>query len=44
MYITESSTQFYIITYMGKEAEKNGDMYVYRTDSLCWTPETNTTL
>ena len=44
LYITENSTQYYIITYMGKESEKNGDIYLYITESLCCTPETNTTL
>ena len=36
------STQYFVITYKGKESEKN--MYICITESLCCTPETNTTL
>ena len=40
---TPSSTQYSVITYMGKGSEKEW-MYIYVTDSLWCTPETNTTL
>ena len=36
-------TQYSVITYMGKESEKEW-IYVCITESLCCTPETNTTL
>ena len=39
LYSTGNSTQYSVITYMRKESEK-----VYITESLCCTPETNTTL
>ena len=35
-------TQYFVITYKGKESEKN--IYVYIAESLCSTLETNTTL
>ena len=34
--------QYLVITYNGKESEKS--MYIHKTESLCCTPETNTTL
>ena len=43
LYSTGNSTQYSVITYMGKEAKK-ADIYVCTTDSLCCTPETNTRL
>ena len=43
LYSTENYTQYFVITYKGKESEKI-DVYVYITESLCCTPETNTTL
>ena len=41
LYSTENSTQYSVMTYMGKES-KRVDRCM--TDSLCCTPETNTTL
>ena len=43
LYSTENSTPCSVMTYMGKQSKK-GDIYIYVTDSLCCTPETNTTL
>ena len=41
---TMNSSQYSVITYMGKESEKEW-IYVYiLTEPLCCTPETNTTL
>jgi len=37
LYSTGSYIQYLIIAYNGKESEK-----IYVTESLCWTPETNT--
>ena len=37
---TEKSTQWFLITYMGKRM----DIFIFMTDSLCHIPETNTTL
>ena len=42
MYSTGNSTQYFVITYKGKESEKKTDIYVCITESLCCTPETNT--
>ena len=39
-YSTGKSTKYCVITYMGKESEKEW-IYVYITDSLRCTPETN---
>ena len=36
-------TQYSVITYMGKESEKEW-IYVCITESLCFTPETNAIL
>ena len=48
LYNTGNYTQYSVITYMGKNLKKNGYMYIYInlciTDSLCCTPENNTTL
>ena len=33
-----------VMTYMGKESKKSVDICICITDSLCCTPETNTTL
>ena len=38
-YSTGNYTQYFVITYKGKESEKD-----YIAESLCCTPETNTTL
>ena len=38
-YSTGNNTQYFVITYKGKESEKE-----YITKSLCCTPETNMTL
>ena len=43
LYSTGKSTQQCVITYMGKESEKEW-IYVYVTDLLCCTPEANKTL
>ena len=37
-------TQYLSITYNGKESKERIDVYVCITDSLCHTPESNTTL
>ena len=37
MYNTENYIQYLVITYKGKESEKE---YIYKTESLCCTPET----
>ena len=42
-FIAQETTQFSVMAYMGKESKKQCYMY-YITDSLCFTPETNTTL
>ena len=46
LYGTGNYTQYFVITCKSKESEK--DMYVcvgvYKTESLCCTPETNTLL
>ena len=46
LYSTGNSTQYSVMTYMGTESKKKEWIYVYIyiTDSLCCTPETNTTL
>ena len=44
MYSTGNSTQYSVKIYVGKESEKKMDIYIYITDSFCYTPETNTTL
>ena len=45
LYSTGNSIQYSVITYMGKESEKEWTyVYVNITESLCCTPETNTTL
>ena len=45
IYSTGNSTQYSVMAYMGKESKKEWpDMYMYYIiDSLCFTPETNTT-
>ena len=43
LYSTVNYTQYFVITYMGKEPE-NKWIYIYITDSLCCTPEANRTL
>ena len=42
LYSTRNSAQYPVITYIGKESEKK--KYIYKIESLCWTPETNTIL
>ena len=42
LYSTGNSTQYSVMAYMGKESKKRVDICI--TDSLCCTPETNTTL
>ena len=39
LYSTGDSTQYSIITYMGKESEKRINACVYISESLCCTPE-----
>ena len=43
LYSTGNSTQYSVITYMGKESEKER-MCICTRDSLFCTPETNTRL
>ena len=43
LYSTENSTQYSIMTFMGKESTEEW-IYVYITDSHCCISETNTTL
>ena len=43
-YSTGNYTQYFVITYKGKESEKRGDICIRTADSLCGTVETNTTL
>ena len=53
LYSTGNSTQYYVMAYMGEGSKKEWIcvcvyiyiyIYIYITDSLCCTPETNTTL
>ena len=39
----ENYSQYFVITYKGKESEKE-QIYICLTESLCCTPEANTTL
>ena len=43
-----TSTQYFVITYKGNESHTHTHIYtyiyIYITESLCCTPETNTTL
>ena len=43
LYSTGNYTQYFVITHKGKKSEKV-DIYVCITESLCCTPETDTTL
>ena len=43
LYRTGNYIQYSVITFKEKEAEKIY-IYIYKTESLCCTPETNTTL
>ena len=43
LYSTGNPTQYSVTTYMGKEPEKKNSC-ICITESLCCTPETNTTL
>ena len=42
LYSIGNSTQYFVAAYLGRESRM--DLWICRTDSLCWTPETNTTL
>ena len=44
LYSTESYIQYFVITYHGKESEKEYKLCIYINKSLCCTPEINTTL
>ena len=44
LYNTRNYIQYPVITYNGKESEKNILTYIYKTESLCCALETNTTL
>ena len=44
LYSTGHYIQYLVITYSGKEYEKHIYIYICITESLCCTPETNTTL
>ena len=44
LYSTGNSTQYSVMAYMGKESKERVDTYVCITDSLSYTPETNTIL
>ena len=45
LYSTANCTQYFVMTYIGKESkEKRMDICVCITNSLCYLPETNTTL
>ena len=44
LYSTGNSTQYSVMAYMGKESKKRVDGCICITESLCCTPETNTTL
>ena len=46
LYSTGNSTQLSLMAYMGKESKqkKSGYKYMYITNSLCCTAESNTTL
>ena len=44
LYSTGNSTQYSVITYMRKKSVKRMNMCICITDSLCYIPETNTTL
>lgn len=39
-----NSTQYSVMTYMGKESKKGVDISIHTTDSLCYTEESNATL
>ena len=43
MYSTGNYTQYPVITYNGKESEKEYTYYIYIAESLCCTLETGTT-
>ena len=44
LYSTGNSTQYSVMTYMGKESKKEWIICICITDSLCCRAETNTTL
>ena len=41
LYSTGKSTQYSVVTYIGKESEKEWIYGICITDSLCYTPEPN---
>ena len=44
-YCVARGTKYFVITYKGKESVREYIyIYVYNSESLCCTPETNTTL
>ena len=44
LYSTGNSTQYFVINYTGKESKIRAYIYIYKTESLCCTPKTDTTL
>ena len=44
LYSSGNSTQYSVMTFMGEESKKRQDICICITDSLCCTPDTNTTL
>ena len=40
LYSTGNSAQYSVISYMGKQSEKEWTQIDVKTDSLCYTPET----
>ena len=44
LYTTGNPTQYSVMAYLGKETKKRGAIGIHVTDSLCYTPETHTTL
>ena len=44
LYSTGNYTQYFVITYKGKESEKNTCICRCITDSLCCTPGTNNSI
>ena len=41
LYSTVNSTQYSVVTYMGKESEQKRDICICVTESTCCTPEIN---
>ena len=44
LYVTGNSTQYSVINFKRKESKKRMNICICITESLCCTPETNTTL